>query len=184
MQYFRKVHEGLDVAPMLAEIDAQSGIWDRHKERTAGGPMAGTSDCWLRYWRKDLMRSPSDYLCDHGRMEFYPEWHKLPALHGVAYTLMSLCRGIELGTCLLSRIPPGGTVGMHNDGAAWSARYFRRKFYCILRANPECENVTLDESVVMPPGSIFEFDNLVDHAVFNRGTTERINLIVTLRDEP
>jgi hypothetical protein len=33
----------------------------------------------------------------------------------------------------------------------------------------------------MHPGEIWEFNNLVTHAVYNRGDTERINLIVTLR---
>ena len=33
----------------------------------------------------------------------------------------------------------------------------------------------------MRPGEIWAFDNTVTHAVYNRGDTDRINLIITLR---
>jgi hypothetical protein len=182
MQYFRKVHEGLDVAPMLADLAAAPGVWDEFTERTRSpdGYMHGTSDIWLRYFPRETLKGPADYLGE-GRCVFYPGWYVLPSIHRVAYSLMGLCNGVELGTCLISRMPPGSTVKPHNDAPAWSAQFYQRKFYVILQANPLCLNVTEDEEVVMHPGEIWEFNNLVTHAVYNRGDTERINLIVTLR---
>lgn len=183
MKYFDRVFEGLDVAPILAELDAQPDLWDAHRARTlvADGPMAGTSDVWLRYFPQEVLRQPKDFLAEGPRMVFYPAWDRLPALHEVTHTLMHFCRGVELGGCLISRIPPGGEVGTHTDGAAWSARFYNRKFYIPLRANDQCLNVTLDETVVMRPGEIWQFDNLVPHSVHNGGETERLNLIISIR---
>lgn len=181
MKYFARVHEGLPVAPILAEMEASSELWGQQAARTGEqGPMAGTSDIWLRYFPRETLKEPADYLRE-GRCEFYPAWHALPSIQPVAMALMGMSNGVELGGCLISRIPPGGEVATHTDGAAWSARYYNRKFYCILAANPECLNVTLDEQVVMQPGEIWAFDNLVPHSVHNRGTTDRINLIISLR---
>jgi hypothetical protein len=182
LKYFNLIHQGLDVAPILAELDAHPMLWDAHKERTADerGFMHGTSDIWLRYFARETLKSPADYLGE-GRCVFYPAWRALPSIHPIAFSLMAMCQGVELGVGLISRIPPGGEVKTHNDAPAWSARYYDRKFYCILRANRFCLNTTLDEQVVMQPGSIWEFNNLVPHSVQNEGDSERINLILTLR---
>lgn len=182
MKYFQRVHEGLDVSPILAELEASPALWDEFTERTRSpdGYMHGTSDIWLRYFPRSTLKGPADYLGE-GRCEFYPAWYHLPSIHPIAYSLMGMCNGVELGTSLISRMPPGSTVKPHNDGAAWSARYYNRKFYVILQANPLCINVSEDEEVVMQPGEIWAFDNTVTHAVYNRGGTERLNLIITLR---
>jgi hypothetical protein len=182
MRYFQRVHEGLDTAPMLADLAAAPEVWDEYTERTRSpdATMYGTSDCWLRFFPRRTLRTAADYMGE-GRCEFYPAWWKLPSIHPIAYSLMGMCNGVELGTCLISRMPPGSMVKPHNDGAGWSARYYNRKFYCILSGNDEVLNVTEDEATVLPVGSITEFNNLVTHAVYNRGDTERINLIITLR---
>lgn len=182
MRYFARVHEGLDVSPTLAELDACPEEWNRFSKRTEhqDGPMAGTGDIWLRYFPQETLTEPAAYLRE-GRCEFYPAWHKMPSIAPVALSLMGMCGGVELGGCLISRIPAGGEVKTHTDAVAWTARYYNRKFYIPLRANDACLNVTLDEQVVMRPGEIWAFDNLVPHSVHNRGATERTNLIITLR---
>lgn len=167
---------------MLAEIAAHPEIWDVYRERTAApdATMHGTSDAWLRFFPRETLLTPEDYL-GPGHCAFYPAWHLLPSIHDVAYGLMGMCRGVELGTCLLSRMPPGSTVKPHRDGACWTARHFNKKFYVILQSNPHVLNVTEDEQCVLEPGTITEFDNLALHSVVNNGATERLNLIITLR---
>lgn len=182
LRYFRRVTSGVNVAPILADLAANPDLWDEFTERTAAphGAMAGTSDIWVRYFPRETLRTAADYLGE-GRCEFYRAWHALPSIQSVAFGLMQMCRGVELGVGLITRIPPGGEVKPHADGAAWSARYYNRKFYLVLAGNDACENVTLDERIVILPGDTVEFDNLVPHSVHNRGTTERITLIFTLR---
>jgi len=184
MKYFRTIHEGLDTSAINAELAASPDLWDAHKDRTsaADGVMAGTSDIWIRYFPRETLTEPAAYLKE-GRCVFYPAWFRLPSIQPVVFTLMGMFRGVELGGCLISRLPPGGVVKPHSDGAAWSANFYNRKFYCILDSNPDCLNVTEDEQIVLPPGSVTLFDNLSTHAVYNRGQTERINLIITLRSE-
>jgi len=182
VKYFQRVHDGLDTSGMLAELSEHPEVWDQFKERTISpdGYMRGTSDAWLRFLPRSKLNTAADYLGE-GRCEFYPAWWLLPSLHPVVYSLMGMCNGVELGVCLISRLPPGGVVKPHNDSACWTARFYDQKFYVILSGNPSVRNVTEDEEVVLPPGSITRFRNDVEHAVYNDGDTDRINLIVTLR---
>lgn len=183
MQHLIRVHAGLDVTPILAQLDAQPDLWNANAARLgAAGPMAGTGDIWLRYFPPATLTEPAAFLRE-GRCEFYPAWHALPAIAPIAYSLMGMCSGVELGGCLISRIPPGGEIKEHVDGAAWSARYYNRKFYVPLRANEQCINTCGDEQAVFRVGEVWEFDNLVRHAVYNRGETVRETLIITLRAE-
>jgi hypothetical protein len=182
MKHFTLVHAGLDVAPILAELEAHPALWNEHSERTAdnAGPMAGTGDIWIRYFPHASLREPADYLREN-RPVFYPAWQALPSIQPVVHSLMAMCCGVELGGILISRIPAGGEIKPHVDGAAWSARYYNRKFYVPLKANARCVNTCGEDEVVFRVGEIWEFDNLVTHSVLNHGTTERVTLIVTLR---
>jgi len=183
MKYFARVHEGLDVSPIMAQLNAAPELWDQYRERTErdDGPMQGTSDIWLRYFPRETLTGPESYLGE-GHCAFYDAWHALSAVHPIAFNLMATFRGVELGTCLISRIPAGGEIKTHTDGAAWTARYYNRKFYVPLQTNVRCINTTLDEEVVFREGEIWEFDNLVPHSITNAGNVERINLVITLRD--
>ena len=182
MRHFRRVHDGLDVGPILAELDAAPDLWNQFGERTASpdGPMAGTGDIWLRYFPRASLTGPEAYLRE-GRCEFYPAWRRLPSIHPVVFSLMGMCKGVELGGCLISRIPPGGEVKPHVDGAAWSARYYDAKYYVPLRSNARAINACCDEEVNMRPSEIWTFNNLEPHAVYNLGQTDRVTLIVSMR---
>ena len=49
---FPTLHAGLDVAPILAELDAAPELWDADTDRTErdGSPHADSSDIWLRWF--------------------------------------------------------------------------------------------------------------------------------------
>ena len=104
-------------------------------------------------------------------------------LDGIVYGLAARCRATAIGGVFLTRIPPGGEVKPHDDAYSWHARFYQTKVYVPLAGNPECINTCLDDAAVMLPGSAWTFDNLVTHAVMNRGATERITLIISFRRE-
>lgn len=177
MRHFNRVHEGLDVAPILAELDAAGDLWNAHRERkdAEGSPHAAMDDIWLR-WLPDGA-SAGD------RVAFYPAWRRLPALHGVVWSLMAMARGVELGGLLITRIPAGGVILPHSDAGGWHADLFDTKFYVVLRGGARCVNVFPDGEVNMRPGEIWQFNNRVLHSVENHDAGERISLIVSVRTE-
>ena len=188
LQHFRWIHQGLDVAPILAELDAQSDLWDQHPERRTapGSPHVGMTDVWVRARAYSDLQTPGAFREEH-RPVFYPAWHRLPAIQPVVHGLMAMCHGVELGNVLITRIRPGQRVLPHVD-TGWAPEFYTAKFYVVLRGNAETVNLAGtgddEERVVMAPGSIWAFENRVTHSIENNGTSERISLIVTLRTEP
>lgn len=177
MKHFARVHEGLDVAPMVAELDAAPDLWNAIRDRkdAPGSPHADMDDIWLRW-------------LPHGgkagdRLEFYPAWHLLPSLHAVVWSLMAMTKAVELGGLLITRIPAGGQIAPHNDAGGWHADLFDSKFYVVLRGGARCVNVFPDGEVNMRPGEVWRFNNRVIHSVENHDQGERISMIVSMRTE-
>lgn len=183
MKLFERVHGGLDVAPMLAELEAHPLLWDQHKERRTApkSPHREMVDIHLRARDRADLHDPDAFRKPHWPV-FYPAWRALPSIHPVVWALMGMTKAVQLGNVLITRIPPGGSIHPHVD-PGWAVNWFTSKFYIVLQSNPCCINRCLDESVVMRPGEIWSFENRVTHSVENMGETDRISLIVTMRVE-
>lgn len=182
MKLFKRIHEGLDVAPMLAELEAQPELWDAHPERRTapGSPHAGMRDIWVRARDYADVAVPNAFREEHAPV-FYPAWRALPSIQPVVWSLMASTQTVQLGNVLLTRIPPGGRIAPHVD-SGWAPEWFNAKFYVVLQSQ-DCVNRCLAESVRMKAGEVWGFENRVTHSVENLGDVDRISLIVTLRTE-
>jgi mannose-6-phosphate isomerase-like protein (cupin superfamily) len=183
MRNFRLLHAGLDVAPILAELDAapEWGQYDERRERegTAHGDL--TADLWIRYFARDTLNEPADYNRP-GQCVFYPVWDRLPSIHRLVWGLMTSQRAVEIGGILCTRLPPGGRIERHADDA-WHAHRYNRKCYVVLEANARCIVECDGDEQVFRQGEIFEFDNTRPHAMTNDGNDMRTILIICLRCE-
>ena len=182
MQHFRLIHSGLDVAPILAELETVA--WGEHggrkyRENGAHGEMV---DVWLRYFAIETLKEPADYTRP-GQCVFYPAWDRVPSIHPIVWGLMASQRSVELGGILLTRLEPGGRILRHSDRGGWHAERYNCKCYVVLEANARCVVECDGDEQVFRPGEIFEFDNLRPHSMENGGTTRRTTLIVTMRVE-
>jgi hypothetical protein len=182
MRHFERVAASFDVAPVMAQIDAQPELWDALPFRTRAKTFQGTSDIWLRYRPLAELTEPARFAEPHFA-SFYPPWHALPAVQPIVFDLMRIERGTMLGGILITRIPPGGRILPHHDRGSWHAEFYRRKIYVPLRTNGAVVNRCEDERVIMGEGEAWFFDNLVEHEVTNDGETERVTLIVCLAAE-
>jgi hypothetical protein len=180
---FQCIHRELDTRQVVAELDAAADLWDLYTERrtTPGSPHHEMQDVWVRTRAREDLTTPDAFRLPYAPV-FYPAWHRLPAIQPIVWALMARCRAVQLGNILITRIPPGARVHPHID-RGWSVDWFATKFYCVIAGNDGCVNTCLDETVVMPTGSIFTFENRLQHSVENRGDSARISLIVTLRVE-
>lgn len=181
---FLRVATGIDVSPLLAQIDAQPELWDQHSQRRThdGSPHSAMRDIWVRYRAFDELTSPAAYGEPHFAT-FYPAWNKLPALRPIVFGLMAQAGAVYLGGILITRIPPGGKILPHHDRGSWHAEFHNAKVYVPLRSNSRCVNTCEDQSAVMMPGEAWYFDNLRTHSVENNGDQERITLIISMRVE-
>jgi Aspartyl/Asparaginyl beta-hydroxylase len=169
----------IDVEPAALEVRQNADLWGKNPLRQSipGSPFAGTDDIWVRY-----SDDPATWGTAHFPV-FLPAWNALPTLHPIVWRLVGMVTPVFLGGILLTRIPAQGSVAPHCDRGCWHATFNNTKFYVILEANSKCLNVFEEEHCVMKPGEVWQFNNCVEHAVYNLGETARIALIVCMRVE-
>lgn len=181
MSHFTLIAEGIDVAPLLAEIDRQPKLWNHRPERRAGiSPHRETQDLWIRYASEEAMREPGFPERPH-KSVWWPAFHALPAVAPLVVRFMRLLGPVRTGGVLATRIPPGCQVYEHHDDLAWHARFYTTKVWLVLRANDLCVNTVEDEAMVWRPGQAWSHNNLIPHSVRNGGESERIVLILCFR---
>ena len=188
MKHFRLIADGIDVAPLLAQIDAQPELWDRHRFRTGvKSPHAATSDIWVRY---NVIERLGPRFHDEHVPVWYPAWKKLPALRPIIFDLMARVQGEMLCGVLITKVPPGERVAPHVD-LGWHVNYTEKLYIC-LRGAPgarfHCQedisptHVRL-EHIEPKPGECHLFDNRKRHWVTNDSEEDRITLIVCVRTD-
>ncbi len=181
MSHFTKILDGIDTAPLLAELDAQPWLWNTRENRRDGdSPHRETDDLWIRYRDPAELRGPADFAGPHVSVN-YPAFDALPALVPILSAVVNAVRPVRMGGILMSRVPPGCHVYPHHDRGTWHAEYYDTKVWLPLRANERCINHVEDEAIVWRVGEAWSHDNLKVHAVENEGDTDRICLIMCFR---
>jgi mannose-6-phosphate isomerase-like protein (cupin superfamily) len=185
MRNFLHIAHGIDTAALAMALKLHPELWDAHTLRKTrpGTPHNEMSDIWVRY--NDMSKYPDGDYSTFNEPHFpvwYPAYYQLPQLRPILLGLMARIEATHLGGVLITRIPPGGRVKPHVD-RGWHPEFYRTKLYMPIEGNTQCINRVEDEQVVMLPGDVWYFNNLVEHEVINNGDTERITLIICMRTE-
>jgi hypothetical protein len=180
MKYFTKIPGRIDVDPLVAQLDAQSHLWNQNPQRRDVGrsPHARMSDIWVRYNAKERFVDLASFNDEHVPV-WYPAFRQLPAVRPIINKLMAAFQGEMLGGVLITRIPPGEGIGKHID-RGWHVDYYD-KFYVSLRSAPGANFHCADEVINPEPGDVYWFDNRAEHWVENNSVEDRITLIVCIR---
>lgn len=178
MTLMKRLAVGLDVQPLLDQIDANPQLWNERDTRLLGNsPHRETNDIWVRYM--DPARfAGHDFTKPHTSI-WLPGAALIPAVRDLHATVTPL--RAEAGGVLITRIPAGKQVYAHHDRGSWHAEWFTHKVWIPLRANDRCVNHVEHEHAVWRPGEAWTHDNLRVHSVENQGATERIVLICCFR---
>ena len=110
---------------------------------------------------------------------FWPAWHELPALRPMVFGLMQRVAATELGSILITKLPPGGRIQPHSDAGSWAPEFYHCKAHLTLAGSAlvYCE----DEACQFDTGTAWTFDNLLTHSIENVGDCDRIVVIVSMR---
>lgn len=182
---FRKVGEGIDILPLIAQIEAHPHLWGQQTARLgAGSPHAQSTDIWLRY--RDL----DAYRAKHGAdMSAFCDEHESvwldPALdlHAAIPIARAIAGGSDerLGGVLLTRLPSGARIAPHVDGGWHAASH--EKFYVAVKVRPGAVFCWRDGEISATDGDVWWFRNDVAHWVVNDSDDERIAMIVCVKKE-
>lgn len=193
MRNFQLIATGVDPLPLLHAITLQPQLWNTDRARTWHPQSAHrvVDDILLRYNRYDPDKDDFfEAVCSEIHVENLPAWAALPQATPIIFALMGRVQGEHLGRVFISRMAPGICIGPHTDRIAPAeerfphkippAVYYRR-YQIPLKAHPGVLFRAGDEDVFMEPGSVWWFDNCVEHEVKNYSGDDRISLVVDIR---
>ena len=176
---FVRLASGVDTVPVLLELARAAHLWDRNPERRLypGTPHGEMVDITARYMPADQVTMEARRL-EH-RNVFWPAWYELPALRPLVFGLMQRVAATELGSILITKLPAGGKIAPHSDAGNWAPEYYHCKAHLTLAGSAvvHCE----DEVCQFDAGTVWTFDNLLNHSVECVGDRDRVVCIVSMR---
>lgn len=179
MKAFNKIYSGLDVSFAIKEIKENDHLFNQVSARKEASPIhAQMTDIWLRFGDISQMQKTGDWskvLDEHDSI-----WlQHLPHCKRLCFDIMQLVDGERLGGVLITKLPAGGKILPHAD-SGWHAEYYD-KFYVALqneRGSKFCfESGEIDPDV----GDVWCFDNSVTHWVENNTDTDRLAMVVCIK---
>ena len=189
MKNFLQLGSGLTVTPLLLAIhrlEKSHGAWkeDTYLRDYPQGPFAEIESIILRFPQRSVFETEQalrDHEANFDQHENYdqPIFKSLPEARPLIFNLMAAVEGERLGRVMINKIAPGGRIFPHADTPV-HAEYWDR-FHIVLQSGPGCNFRCGDEQVNMPTGSVWWFNNRIEHEVHNNSAVDRIHMIVDIR---
>lgn len=183
MKFFtnlQKIADGIDIAPMLAKLEANPHLWEIDTRRqNAPGSAHHDTECIV-------LRGPSDptlatFATDVGAAST-PLWLFLRAeLTDILTPIINRLDVTELGRVLIAKLKPDGRIDWHADEGPYAKAWAR--LHIVLTSDAGNRFMVEDESVHMAPGTCWWFAHRRSHGVVNRSDTPRVHLIVDYKSD-
>lgn len=211
MRNFLRIAQGLNPGPLLLQLANNPHLWNAYKVRTfysegldaeARKAVYGNEapeflermsthrvvdDIVLRYNPFHEGEDFVEKICSEIACVDYPPWPVLTAAHPFIFALMTQVGGVQLGRCMVTRVPPGVSIPLHNDVIDVASFRFPHKippaifydrYHIVLQSAPGVVFRCGEEAVYMAPGEAWWFDNTIDHEVVNGSDIDRLHLIM------
>lgn len=172
----------IDPTLLVQQIIRQPALWkaDTYLRDYPQGPFGDTETIFLRFPPASVTEMERSTKDQH-ECVWMDGWLHLPAARAIVFGVMAQVEGERLGRVMINRIRPGGRIYPHADTPV-HAQYWDR-FHVALQSGPGCNFRCGDETVYMPPGQIWWFQNELEHEVTNNSADDRIHLIIDVRTQ-
>lgn len=176
LRNFDLIASGLDVAPLLAAINADPARWGdiTLRQSYAGSAHHATQTIFIR--------GPKPGPDPFNEIESIDY---APADSAIRIEAMRLIEGLpirfaEVARVMAVNLPAGGYIDAHRDEGDYAANFSR--FHIVLKAEPTRVLFRVEGEVVeMQEGECWWFNHRAEHSVHNLGRTPRIHLIFDAR---
>lgn len=183
MRNFQHIASGIDTIPILNALACKPHLWNQETLRTAypETPHNQVDDILLRFNDIELYKNTNDAttIMDGHESINHVGMFQLPQVRPVIFDLMRRVEGERLGRVIITRLAPGNSIAPHTDGGDHAAYYDR--YHVTLKNEPGSMFHCGGEACFMAPGTVWWFDNGVEHSVVNHSNDDRITLIVDIR---
>lgn len=186
MNNFQKLAVGVNILPLLLAIKRRPELWkeDTYLRDYPQGPFGDCESIMLRFppisvfETEEQLKNHAVSFDQHENVD-RPEYKELHEARELIMTLMTMAQGERLGRCIINKIQPGGRIFPHADTPAHADYYSR--FHIVLQSSPGVVFISGDEQVYMETGSIWWFNNKLEHEVINNSADDRIHLVIDIR---
>lgn len=168
--------------PLLNQVMRQPSLWkeDTYLRDYPQGPFEDVETIFLRFPPSSVSELERSQKDQHECVWMDGAVH-LPAARSIIFQLMQLVEGERLGRVMINKIRPNGRIFPHADTPE-HAEYWDR-FHVVLQSAPGCTFRCGDETVHMPIGEVWWFQNAIEHEVLNGSAVDRIHMIVDIRTQ-
>ena len=180
MRQFGLIASGLDMGPVISEIEDNDALFGEYRQRVdaVGSPHSQITDIWVRYADIAEMVATNDFsgiANEHDSV-----WLKeLPEVKKICFKVMSLVDGERLGGVLITKLKPSGEIFPHSD-QGWHSSYYD-KFYVPIKNEDNSVFYFEDGEIDPNIGDVWQFDNSRQHWVKNNSTEDRIAMIICIK---
>ena len=181
MPNFTKIAQGVDIQPLLAELDAAPEMWlvDTSRQRKVRC-QRHTRNIFLRVAKKPLPAGARNANDVH-ESRIARSARKFPRALAYCESVAGDLGG-TLGRATLVALQPHGQVFPHVDAGAYYR--IRDRFHLVLRSAGGSPLAAGDERVLMRPGELWAFDNKARHWADNPSEEPRVHLIFDVLPPP
>ncbi len=174
MNYFRLIRSGIDVAPLLEEIDSQEPAWLMETGRQSR--IAVQRDTHTIFLRSAVSR-PDLNVNENQETQLTRVAGLFP--RAVAFmTEFAEEMGCQLSRATIVRLKPKSQVFRHIDQGSYY--FLRDRFHLVLRSPAGSVLMSGGETVCMQEGELWWFDNKQYHESYNDSDEWRIHYIFDL----
>jgi outer membrane protein assembly factor BamB/orotate phosphoribosyltransferase len=174
VKFFKLIHSGIDVAPLLAEVRAQEEIWRNNTSRQDKiHVQRNTNTIFI----SAAVRRPELHINENQESRFTDVSRLFPKavvfLTGIAKEM-----GAQLSRATIVRLKPRSRVFRHIDSGSY---YFIRDRYHLVVSSPAGSVlISGDEQVRMREGELWWFNNKQHHEAYNESDEWRIHYVFDL----
>lgn len=186
MKNFQLIASGIDVLPLVLAIKRRPELWkeDTYLRDYPQGPFKDIESIMLRFPIKGVYETEKevqDHASKYDQHENidYPPYKLLTEARPIVMGVMNRVGGERLGRVMINKICPGGKIFPHADTPV-HAEYYSR-FHVVLQSSPGVYFRCDDEEIYMPVGTVYWFNNKLEHEVINNSAEDRIHMIVDIR---
>lgn len=176
---FDRIHNGIDVRPLLRAVENNSKLWDQITARQDHPQSChrDTRAIFLR-WCKDI--SVETVFTDLVAVD-YPALDVLGDARELIGLVAGLTKAERVGRVMITALKPGGCIIPHPDEGTYADHYER--FHLVLHSDQgnlfTCQHDdSWYETVQMKAGELWTFNHKNVHHVLNGSRTDRIHMII------
>lgn len=190
MRNFMRLATGANVAPLMLAIARRPDLWaeDTFLRNYPQGPFGEVESIMLRFpvkleglTEKKIALYKKNRLPGFDQHESidYPAYSVLTEARQLVMNVFTAVAGERLGRVMINKIAPGGHIFPHADTPEHCEYYSR--FHVVLQSEPGVEFRCGDETTYWETGSVFWFNNKLEHEIWNHSKTDRIHMILDAR---